>query len=85
MIFGTIPPVSLCAYEFNEICSIIYGNVFESFIGKVHYCEQNILLAFPSSATETSPFNKGATPTKSDLLLFTLQFVSTPSLYATLT
>jgi hypothetical protein len=43
------------------------------------------LLAFPNSATETSPFNKGATPAESDLLIFTLQFVSIPSLYATLT
>ena len=85
MTFGTIPPVSLCAYEFKEICSIIYRNVFESIIGKVHCCEQNILSAFPNSATETSPFNKGANPPKSDLLIFTLQFVSTPSLYAILT
>lgn len=85
MIFGTTPPVSLCPYEFNELCSIIYGNVFESIIGEVHCCEQNIFLAFPNSATETSPFNKGATPPKSDLLIFTLQSVSTPSLYATST
>jgi len=81
---GTVPPFSLCAYEISEKCSISYRNIFESIIGKVHCCEQNILSAFPNSATETLPFNNGATHPKSDLLIFTLQFFSTPSINATL-